>query len=300
MEDLKCEDIKELIKLAEKYKSEKEKGIIHQTLKNKTLGMLFEKHSTRARLTFDIAMFQLGGYAVHLDAEDLYIGTNESLLDTINVLSRYIDAIMIRAVNHNDVETIADMSSIPVINGQTNLHNPCQILADLFTIYEYKNSFDNLKLAYIGDGNSIANSLLLGCATMGIDVVIATPSKFGCNLDSITKAQEIADTNMSELTVTDDVAEAVRNADIVYTSAWFVNKAPNREEKLMALKPYQANRYLLSTAKDDCIFMHSLPAFRETEVTSDLLDSPESIILDQSENKLYMQKAILQTLLGDK
>lgn len=298
VEDLSKDEILELIKLAKKYKTEKEQHVLHQPLKGKTLGMFFEKHSTRTRLTFDIAMNQLGGHSVHLNAEDLHVGSRDSFFDTINVLSRYIDVIMIRSNAHHDVEKLAEISSVPVINGQTNHHNPCQALADLFTIYEYKDSFENIKLAYVGDANNIANSLLLACAKVGINISIATPEGFECDQNVVNTAISFAKQNMSEVKVTNNISETVRNADVVYTSAWFANRYPDKEERIKVLKEYQVNGFLLSIAKDDCLFMHSLPAFRGMEVSPDILDGHQSIILDQSENKLYMQKAILQMILG--
>ena len=297
MDNLSGSDIKEIIKLSQKLKNEMRKEVCHQPLKNKTLGMIFEKRSTRTRVSFEVGMYQLGGYALYLNAEDLHLGSSESLFDTVNVLSRYIDIIMIRSNNHKDVEKLSKVSSIPVINGQTNLHHPCQALSDLFTIYEYKNSFNNLKLAYIGDGNNVAHSLLQGCAKIGIDICISTPIGFECNESIVNGAKKEAEKNMSEVRVTNSVEEAARNADIIYTSAWFANKASNRDEKLRALKEYQVNGYILSSAKDNCLFMHSLPAFRGMEATSEVIDGAQSIILDQSENRLHVQKALLQLLL---
>lgn len=298
IDDLSYNDIKTIIKHSEKLKKEYEIGDYHQPLKNKVLGMIFEKRSTRTRVSFEVGMFQLGGYALYLNAEDLHLGSGESLFDTVSILARYIDALMIRTHNHKDVEKLASISSIPVINGQTNIHHPCQALADLFTIYEQKGSFDNLKLAYIGDGNNIANSLLLACSKVGIDIAVATPLGFECSEAVINRAKSEAEKNETQVMITNNVSEAVRNADIVYTSAWFVNRAADRDEKLRSLKEYQVNGFTLSIAKEDCLFMHCLPAFRGMEATSDIIDGPQSIILDQSENRLHVQKAVLQLLLG--
>lgn len=298
MDSLSGNDIKEIIKLSQKLKLEFQKGVVHQPLKNKVLGMIFERRSTRTRVSFEVGMFQLGGYALYLNADDLHLGSGESLFDTVSVLGQYIDILMIRTYNHKDVEKLATMSPIPVINGQTNIHHPCQALADLFTIYEHKGSFDNLKLAYVGDGNNIANSLLQACPKVGINISVATPLGFECSETVINRAKEDAEKNKCEVKITNSTEEAVRNADIVYTSAWFVNKAANRDEKLRALKEYQVNGYLLSIAKDDCLFMHSLPAFRGMEATSDVIDGSQSVVLNQTGNRLHVQKALLQMLLG--
>lgn len=297
MDDVSADEIKEIIKLAEKLKNEYKKGVSHYPLKSKTLGMLFERRSTRTRVSFEVGMFQLGGHALYLNANDLQLESGESLFDTVSVLGRYIDGIMIRTPNHHDVEKLANISSVPIINGQTNLHHPCQCLADLFTIYEQKGTFKGLKLVYLGDGNNIANSLLLGCAKVGIDIAIATPVGFECNEAIINRAKEEAEKNISEVKITNDITEAVRNADIVYTSAWFVNKMFERDEKLRSLREYQVNGYTFSIAKEDALFMHSLPAFRGMEVTPDIIDGPNSVILDQAENRLHVQKAIMQMMM---
>jgi ornithine carbamoyltransferase len=297
MNDLSREEIFDLINLTDELKADYQKGIFNQPLKNKTLGMIFEQRSTRTRVSFEVAMFQLGGQALYLNADDLHLGSGESLFDTVAVLSRYIDGIMIRTPNHNDVEKLSEVSSIPVINGQTNLHHPCQVLGDLYTIYEQKGGFKDLKLAYIGDGNNVANSLLLGCAKVGLDITVACPIGYECSEKVVNAAKLEAEKNMSQVNITNSPIDAARNADIIYSSAWFLNKTADRDEKHRALKDYQVNGYLFSVANEDCIFMHSLPAFRGIEVSPDIVDGSQSIVFTQAENRLHVQKAILQTIM---
>jgi len=297
--DLTLDEINEIFKLSEKLKRQNKEGVQHHLLKGKTLGMIFTKSSTRTRVSFEVGMYQLGGYALFLSANDIQLGRGETIYDTAQVLSRYIDGIMIRTFKQSDVEDLARYGSIPVINGLTDLMHPCQILADLFTIYEHKGELKGLKLAYVGDGNNVANSLLHGCAKVGMDIAVATPKGYECDAGIIAEAMEDAKLSGSTITLTEDPVEAVKDADVVYTDTWVsMGQEAEKEQRIKTFSPYQVNGKLFSMAKEDAIFMHCLPAYRGFEVTEEVIDGPQSVIFDEAENRLHVQKAIMALVMG--
>ncbi|AUG58775.1 MAG TPA: ornithine carbamoyltransferase [Ruminiclostridium sp.] len=296
---LKIEDIEKIFSLAEKLKKQLKEGIPHKLLAGKTLGMIFTKSSTRTRVSFEVGMYQLGGYPLFLSSNDIQLGRGETIHDTAQVLSRYVDGIMIRTFKQSDVDDLAKYGSIPVINGLTDLMHPCQILADLFTIYEYKKTLKGLKLAYVGDGNNIAHSLLHGCAKTGMDIYVASPKDYQCNSEIVEEALEDAKMSGSNVVLTDDPVEAVKDADVVYTDTWIsMGQEGEKEERIKTFMPYQVNSSLFSKAKEDAIFLHCLPAYRDFEVTGDVIDGPNSVVFDEAENRLHVQKAIMALLMG--
>ena len=294
------QEILETIKMSEKLKFENKNGIRHNhLLKGKTLGLIFAKSSTRTRVSFEVAMYQLGGYSLFLSASDIQLGRGETLPDTAKTLSRYIDGIMIRTYNHSDVVDLANCGTIPVINGLTDSQHPCQVLADLMTIKEYKGKFKGIKLAYVGDGNNVANSLLIGCAKVGVNISVATPAGYQCEENSIQLAKEASKITGAEIILTEDPYEAVKDADVVYTDTWIsMGQENEKEERKKIFMPYQVNDKLMKEAKNDAIFMHCLPAYRQLEVDENVIDGPQSVIFDQAENRLHAQKAVLVKLLG--
>ncbi len=297
--DLSIKEIEEIFSLSEKLKKHLKEGVQHQILKGKTLGMIFTKSSTRTRVSFEVGIYQLGGYPLFLSANDIQLGRGETIYDTAQVLSRYIDGIMIRTFKQSDVEDLARYGSIPIINGLTDLMHPCQILADLFTVYEQKGPLKGLKLAYVGDGNNVANSLLHGCAKLGMDIYVATPKGYECNSGIIHEAHEDARLSGSKVILTEDPVEAVQGADVVYTDTWVsMGQECEKEERLKVFMPYQVNSELFSKAKEDAVFLHCLPAYRGFEVTDDIIDGPQSLVFDEAENRMHVQKAIMAILMG--
>jgi ornithine carbamoyltransferase len=296
--DLKLEDINEIFNLAEKLKRQLKEGVEHKLLKNKTLGMIFTKSSTRTRVSFEVGMYQLGGFPLFLSSNDIQLGRGETIYDTAQVLSRYIDGIMIRTFDHSDVEELAKYGDIPVINGLTDLMHPCQILADLFTVYEHKGELKGLKLAYVGDGNNIANSLLHGCAKVGMDISVASPKGYECDKNIIAEAHKDAAVSGSKIVLTEDPYEAVKDADVIYTDTWVsMGQESEKAERIKIFMPYQVNADLFSKAKEDAVFLHCLPAYRDYEVTSDIIDGTQSLVFDEAENRLHVQKAIMVKLM---
>lgn len=292
------EQLQDLIYFAIELKKMQKEGIPHRYLEGKTLAMIFEKSSTRTRVSFEAGMFQLGGTAQFLNSNDLQLGNGETIGDTAQVLARYVDAIMIRTFGHEIVEEMADNSSVPVINGLTDTAHPCQILTDLMTIYEKKGSFDNLKLAYVGDGNNVSNSLIIGCAIMGIDCYIGVPEGYEVNERILQKAEEVAAQSGAVIKQLNDPHEAVKDADIIYTDVWAsMGFEAEMEARQKAFAPYQVNDALVEAAKDDYMFMHCLPARRNEEVTDSVIDSENSVVFDQAENRLHAQKAVLVALV---
>lgn len=300
IKDLPLQEINEIFELAKKLKDENKKGITHHLLKGKTLGMIFSKSSTRTRVSFEAGMYQLGGNPIFLSSNDIQLGRGETISDTAKVLSRYLDGIMIRTFKQSDVEDLAKYGSIPIINGLTDLVHPCQILADLFTVYEIKGKLKGLKMAYIGDGNNIANSLLNGCAKVGMDLSIATPEGYDCNADIVEYAKNEAHLSGAKVVLTRDPIHAIAGADVVYTDTWVsMGQEEEKEMRLKIFENYQVNAKLFSYAKSDAIFLHCLPAYREFEVTSDIIDGPNSVVFEEAENRLHVQKAIMVKLMGD-
>jgi ornithine carbamoyltransferase len=297
--ELDKSDVFQILKTSETLKRQLKEGIQHHILRGKTLGMIFSKSSTRTRVSFEVGMYQLGGYPLFLSANDIQLGRGETIYDTAKVLSRYIDGIMIRTFKQSDVEDLARYGSVPVINGLTDLMHPCQILADLFTIYEHKHKLEGLKLVYIGDGNNVANSLLHGCAKVGMDISVASPKGFECNSRIVEEAKEDAKKSGSKIVLTENPEEAIYNADVVYTDTWVsMGQEAEKASRVKIFMPYQVNSKLFSKAKEDAMFLHCLPAYRDYEVTSGIIDGPQSYVFDEAENRMHVQKAIMAILMG--
>jgi len=299
LNDLTLEEIQQILNLSEKLKRQQKEGVVHHHLKGKTLGMIFTKSSTRTRVSFEVGMYQLGGYALFLSSNDIQLGRGETIYDTAQVLSRYLDGIMIRTFDHSDVEDLARYGNIPVINGLTDLMHPCQILADLFTVYEHKGTLKGLKLAYLGDGNNIAHSLLHGCSKVGMDIAVASPKDYMCNEKIVEEAKEAAKISGSKVIITEDPVEAIKDADVVYTDTWVsMGQESEKQVRIKIFEPYRVDGNLFSKAKEDAIFLHCLPAYRGYEVTEEIIDGPQSVVFDEAENRLHVQKAIMTILMG--
>lgn len=297
--DYTSEEVKQLLELATQLKTITKAGKCPRLLEGKTLGMIFEKSSTRTRVSFEVGMQQLGGYGMYMNARDMQIGRGEPISDTGRVLSGYLDGIMIRANSHAMVEELADNASIPVINGLTDLDHPCQALADLETIAENKGELKGLKIAYVGDGNNVAHALIVAAAHVGMHVAVATPPGYECDERIIEKAQMIASRNGSTIVVTNDPVAAVTNADAVYADVWTsMGQEEETEKRLNDFAKYQINDELVAHAKPDYMFLHCLPAHREEEVATSVIDGPNSYIFEQAENRLHAQKAVLVSLLA--
>ena len=297
--DYTSQEVQDLILLATQLKKLTKEGKCPRLLEGKTLGMIFEKSSTRTRVSFEVGMQQLGGYGMYMNARDMQIGRGEPISDTGRVLSGYLDGIMIRANSHEMVKELAEHASIPVINGLTDVFHPCQALADLETIAENKGELKGLKVAYVGDGNNVAHSLVIACAHVGMDVAVATPVGYECDPAIIEKARDIALVNGSEVLVTTNPVEAVKDADAVYADVWTsMGQEEETQQRLKDFKDYQINDELVAHAKADYMFLHCLPAHREEEVTSSVIDGPNSYIYEQAENRLHAQKAVLVSLMA--
>lgn len=268
-------------------------------LKGKTLAMIFEKSSTRTRVSFETGIFQLGGMGMFFSPKDLQMGRGETIHDTAKVLSRYVDGIMARTFAYQTVLDLAKYASVPVINGLTDYDHPCQILADLFTIYEKKGSLKGLSLTYIGDGNNVLHSLIQGCVRVGMNITYASPGGYTPLPEVVKEAELIAAETGSQIRHIEDPAEAVKDADVVYTDVWVsMGQEEENAKRLKDLKPYQMNTKLLSNAKKDVLVMHCLPAHRGDEITDEVMDGPNSIVFDQAENRLHAQKAIMKLLMS--
>lgn len=298
MEDLSKDEILDILNLGDQLKYELKHNIKHHHLKGKTLGMIFEKSSTRTRVSFEVGMYQLGGYPLFLSSNDLQIGRGEPIQDTARVLSRYLNGIMIRTFSQNEVESLAECSNIPIINGLTDDEHPCQVLADLMTIREKKNILDGLKVAYIGDGNNMAQSLIIGCLTVGMNISLAIPDDYMVTDYYINKGNEIAKNNDLTFKIVNNPREAVLDADVVITDVWAsMGKEKEVNERMMAFKGYQVNSELMTLAKNDAIVLHCLPAHREEEITEEILEKHSNTIFEEAENRLHVQKAILVKLM---
>lgn len=292
--DLTAQEITEILNLADQLKYEKTHGIVNQPLKGKTLGMIFQKSSTRTRVSFEVGMYELGGYALFLSNRDLQIGRGEPVQDTARVLSRYLDGIMIRTFEQKEVEDLAQYGSIPIINGLTDYAHPCQVLADLMTIREYKHTLKGLKLCFVGDGNNMANSLIVGCIKMGMKVSIACPDAYQPDVEIVKWAQENGD-----FTMTSDVLVAAQHADAIYTDVWAsMGQEGEAAERRKAFEGvYQVNDGVMAVANDDCMVMHCLPAHRGEEITGSVFEKHANEIFDEAENRLHAQKAVLVKLM---
>ncbi len=287
------EEITDLLNKADQLKYELKNGIEHKLLSGKSLGMIFSKSSTRTRVSFEVGMYQLGGNAMFLPSAELQLGRGEPVKDTARVLSRYLDAIMIRTYKHSEIEELARYATVPVINGLSDFAHPCQALGDLMTIREYKTSFKSLKVCFIGDGNNVANSLLAGCMKMGIAVSIACP-KGHEPLKSVMETGK--ETGLLE--VTNDPVLAAKEADVVYTDVWYsMGDEESADARRVEFKNFQVNDSLLSAAKPDAIVLHCLPAHRGEEITDEVLEAHSEEIFNQTENRLHAQKAVLATLM---
>jgi ornithine carbamoyltransferase len=293
--DIKNE-VLEILEIAKKFKKGKIKG---KPLEGKSLAMIFQKSSTRTRVSFEVGMYELGGKSLFLSANELQMGRGEPISDTAKVLSRYVQGIMIRAIEHDDVLELAKEANVPVINGLTNLEHPCQALADMLTVKEHKGNF-NGKFVYVGDGNNVCNSLILVCSCLGMDISIATPSDYEPSEYIVNKGKNISKNTGSEIFITNDVELAVKDADVVYTDVW-VSMGDEKEQakRKKDLLNYQVNQQLMKLAHEDAIFMHCLPAIRGEEVSDEVIDGPNSVIIDQAENRLHAQKAVLYYFLKD-
>ena len=292
------EEIEQILKTSELLKFQLLRGEENYLLKGKTLAMIFEKPSTRTRVSFEVGMWQLGGYALYLSANDLQLGRGETIADTARVLSRYVDGIMARVFAHQTILDLVKYSRVPVINGLSDFTHPCQGLADLFTIYEKKGRLSGLKLAYVGDGNNVAHSLLFGCSKVGMDITLACPKGYEPNPEVVAKGEEEGRRSGCNIKVTSDPKKAIKGADVVYTDVWAsMGKEKEHKERVKKFKPYQVNAKLVKEAKEDYLFMHCLPAHRGEEVTDEVADSKNSIIFDQAENRLHTQKAILALIM---
>ena len=275
-------------------------GNYSNILRSKSLLMIFEKPSLRTRVSFQVGMHQLGGHSIVLEAKDMPFREKESIADTAKASSRYCDIIMARLFRQEDIEELANNATVPVINGLTDTFHPCQILSDLFTIFEKKKKLKGLKLSFVGDGNNnITHDLLLGCSAVGLDITVGCPAQHSPQDWIVRKAQEKAKMNGSEIKITDDAKEAVENADIVYADTWMSYHIPKeeKENRIKTFQPYQVNKELMSYAKNPALFMNCLPAMRGYEQTADIIDGPQSIVFDQAENRLHMQKAIILKLM---
>jgi len=296
--DLTSGDIELLLRRAASLKKKLKQGKIHQSLKGKSLGMIFEKSSTRTRVSFEVGMYQLGGQALFLSSNDLQIGRGESIADTARTLSRYLDGIMIRTFSQAMVEELAHHASIPVINGLTDLHHPCQALADLFTIQEKKHALKGLKVAYVGDGNNVATSLIQACVKTGIHFSIATPVGYELDIAVLKEAKTEGRKTSADIEVTSDPHRAVKDADVVYTDVWAsMGQEAEHAKRLKAFQGYQLDAKLLNAARKGALVMHCLPAHRGEEISAEVIDGPQSVVFDQAENRLHAQKAVLEMLM---
>lgn len=296
--DYSKEEIEYLLHLAVELKEKQQNGERYTPLSGKTLAMIFEKPSTRTRVSFEVGMVQLGGHALHLSSRDLQIGRGETIADTARVLSEYVDAIMIRTFEHEKVAELAHYATIPVINGLTDDDHPCQALADLLTIYEVKGKLQGLKLAYIGDGNNMAHALMLAAAKVGMHCVVALPKGYEPKEAIVKEAKQIANESGATIVVTNDPYEAIADADVVYTDVWAsMGQEAEANERMHIFSPFQVNEALVQRAKQDFIFLHCLPAHRGEEVTEGVIDGKQSYIFQQAGNRLHTQKALLVSLL---
>jgi len=295
MADLSREEIESILDLASQLKFERKNGIEHKLLAGKTLGMIFQKSSTRTRVSFETGIYQLGGQGLFLSSRDLQIGRGEPIEDTARVLSRYLDGIMIRTFDQEEVETLAKYSDIPIINGLTDYSHPCQILADLLTIREFKGKLEGLRACYIGDGNNMANSYIVGMLTAGMSISVACPENYRPDPSVLEFAKAYGD----KFFLTDSPAEAAKDADVIMTDVWAsMGQEGEAEIRRRAFKGYQVSKELMSYAKPDAMVQHCLPAHRGEEITADVLEAHANEIFEEAENRLHVQKAVMVKLMG--
>lgn len=300
LNDFTTEEIYQILDLADELKKKQKNGEEHHILKGKTLGMIFEKSSTRTRVSFEVGMYQLGGSALFLSNRDLQIGRGEPIRDTARVLSRYLDGIMIRTFEPEKVQELADYADIPIINALTDEEHPCQVLADLQTIREHKGDLKGLKMVYIGDGNNMVHSLMHGCAKVGMDISVATPAGYEPMAKMVEQAREAAKAFGSKVEITEDILAAAKDADVIYTDVWAsMGQEDEAEKRQKAFKDYQVNAAVMAVAKPDAIVLHCLPAHRGEEITEEVLESKNSVIFDEAENRLHAQKAVMALVMAD-
>ena len=293
------DDFEDILASAVKMKKEPKKGSKQDVLKGKVLGMVFEKPSLRTRISFEVGMTQLGGKALYIGPDEVSIGKRESVSDVANVLSRYVNAIMYRAFSNQIMRELAKHASVPVINGLDDLEHPCQCAADLLTVLEKKGKLKGLQLVYVGDGNNVCNSLLLGCALTGMNMRAATPKDFKPNADIVAKAQEIAKEEGGRIETLSNPYQAVEGADVIYTDTWVsMGQEAEKQAREKLFLPYQVNDKLAEKANKDYIFLHCLPAHRGLEVSAEVIDGPHSVVFYEAENRMHAQKAILVAVLG--
>lgn len=297
--DFTTDEIRLLIDAAHDLKKDLKEGISHAVLQGKSMGMIFTKPSTRTRVSFEVGMYQLGGYALFLSAQDIQLRRGESLPDTAHTLERYLDGIMIRTFDQADVDELAEYGSIPVINGLTDLVHPTQVIADLMTVEEHQGKLAGLKLAYIGDGNNVANSLLQICAKMGVQMTIACPPGYEPDAKILADARQDAVKTSVQLEVVEDPAEAVKDADAIYTDIWAsMGQEKEQDQRADVFQSYQVNEELLKRANPGAVVLHCLPAHRGEEITDEVIDGPHSVVFDEAENRLHAHKAIMALLMG--
>ena len=298
--DLTVGEVATILDVAKKLKRKQKAGEPHQYLKGKTLAMLFSKASTRTRTSFEVGFWQLGGHPIYLSDSASQIGRGEPIRDTARVLSRMVDGIMIRTFSHESVEELARYASVPVINGLTDLLHPCQALTDMFTIQEKMEVLKGRKLVYVGDGNNMAHSLMYACAKVGMNMVCASPKGYQPDPKILAEAQEDASHTGCTITVEEDLFKAAKGADVLYTDVWTsMGEEAESDIRFAALHEYQINQALLDVARPECIVLHCLPAHRGEEITDDVIEGPHSVVFDQAENRLHVQKAIMALLMSD-
>ena len=299
LKDFTGQEIMDMVQLGIDLKAKLKAGIPTPILAGKSLGMIFQKSSTRTRVSFEVGMYQLGGQALFLSSNDLQIGRGEPIQDTARVLSRYLDAILIRTFSHQEVEDLAKYADVPVINGLTDDYHPTQVIADLITIQEHKGHLKGIKFAYVGDGNNMTHSLMIGGAKTGMDVVVACPDGYMPNPEIVAQAQQYAAEYGGSVTVLHDPKEAVADADVVYTDTWAsMGQEAEKEIRKKAFAGYQVDSALMALAKPDAIFMHCLPAYRGWEVTEEVMESAQSVVFDEAENRMHTIKAVMAATLG--
>jgi len=299
LQDFTREELETILKTAEMMKIWNKIGKPHRVLEGKTLAMIFQKPSTRTRISFEVGIYQLGGYGLYLNAQDLQLRRGETIADTARVLSRYVDGIMARVFDHQDVVDLAKYGSVPVINGLSDFSHPCQALADYMTIKEKKGRIEGIKVVYVGDGNNVCHSLMIAGTKLGANVVVATPEGYEPDAKVIKWAEENAAESGGSFELLHDPVQAVKDADVIYTDVWAsMGQEAEAEERRKIFMPFQVNKDLIKHAKKDYIFMHCLPAHRGEEVTDDVVDSPNSVVFDEAENRLHAQKASMALVMG--
>ena len=297
LSEFETQELRKILDTAHDLKQKQKTGKPHEILKGKSLAMIFMKSSTRTRVSFEVGMTQLGGHALFLEPSGTQLGRGETIGDTAQVLSRYCDVIMARVYAHSEVAGLAKYATVPVINGLSDFLHPCQIMADLLTIEEHKEGLEGFKITYVGDSNNVSNSIMQGCTMMGMDVTIGSPKGYTPTEEIMKRADRLSKKHGTTLEVVNTPAEAVKNADVIYTDTFFSMGQEKSKEKESALMPFQVNKGLAGNAKSDVIVMHSLPAHRDEELTSEVMDGSHSVVFDQAENRLHAQKAILALIV---